>query len=284
VEYFIWCDESIKEGDIYSNFYGGAIVSSDDVAEIESALRTKKENLHMFQEVKWCKITENYQNKYIELIDSFFDFIAQGKIKVRIMFTDNAWVPKGLTNKQKENEYYILYYQFIKHSFGIDTIRLTSESTLRIQFDNLPHTKEKSREFKNFIFNLRRHFLASNMLLYSDGISEIDSKNHDILQCLDIILGSIAFRLNCRHLYIEPGKKRRGKRTRAKEQVYKHINKRIQQLYPESAFNIGVSTGPKNWTSPFWSMPYRHWVFKSRKAEYDESRKKRRPNTPYYGP
>jgi hypothetical protein len=65
------------------------------------------------------------------------------------------------------------------------------------------------------------------------------------------------FRLNDMHLEkISP--RRRGKRTKAKARVYKHINSRIQAIYPR--FNIGVSTARTTETSA-WDHPYRHWLF-----------------------
>jgi hypothetical protein len=264
----IWCDESIKHGDYYSNFYGGVLVSSKHIEEINEALNNEKQKLHLFQEIKWSKITENYKNKYIDIINLFFNFVAQGKIKVRIMFTDNTRKPRNLTPEQKENEYYLLYYQFIKHIFGLTRVDFEDEILLRIYFDNLPHTKEKASEFKGFIYGLKRHFLSSNIILKRENIAEIDSKQHNILQCLDIVLGSMAFRLNKQHKYIEPGKRRRGKRTVAKEEVYKVINRRIQEIYPNSIFNIGVTTGSKGWENPIWNMPYRHWVFEAKNSEY----------------
>jgi hypothetical protein len=38
-EYFIWCDESIKKGDFYSNFYGGVLVESKNLAFVLNALK-----------------------------------------------------------------------------------------------------------------------------------------------------------------------------------------------------------------------------------------------------
>ncbi|BCJ87503.1 hypothetical protein skT53_24880 [Effusibacillus dendaii] len=49
-----------------------------------------------------------------------------------------------------------------------------------------------------------------------------------------------------------------GKRTIAKEKLYKHINKRIREIYPN--FNIGISAGTKN-IHDRWLHPYRHWLF-----------------------
>jgi hypothetical protein len=86
-EYIIYCDESEESGQYFGNFYGGALVCSEHLDEVKSLIAAKKAELNLFGEVKWSKITENYAEKYIAMMDLFFDLIRDGKIKVRIMFT-----------------------------------------------------------------------------------------------------------------------------------------------------------------------------------------------------
>ncbi len=87
------------------------------------------------------------------------------------------------------------------------------------------------------------------------------------MQCLDIVLGSMAFRLNDMHKEKPEGQKRRGKKTIAKEKLYKHINKYIREIKP--GFNIGISTGTNSGFDK-WEHPYRHWKFTSANVEIDE--------------
>jgi len=63
------------------------------------------------------------------------------------------------------------------------------------------------------------------MLIPEDQIAEVKSHNHVLLQCVDIVLGAIQFRLNDLHKVTPEGKWRRGKRTIAKEKLYKMINR-----------------------------------------------------------
>ncbi len=44
------------------------------------------------------------------------------------MFRQNAQVPQNLTREHEENEYFLLYYQFIKHAFGIDYCNPTEKN------------------------------------------------------------------------------------------------------------------------------------------------------------
>lgn len=215
------------------------------------------------------KVTEQYLDKYLELIDYFFEFVKSNKIKIRIMFRQNALVPQELTREHEEKEYFLLYYQFIKHAFGIDYCNPSEKDQviLKLYFDKLPDTKKKNKEFKGHIYALNDLFCINNIHIYNEDIAEVDSKNHVILQCMDIILGAMNFKLNDMDKEKMPGTNRRGKRTIAKEKLYKNILKNIREIYPN--FNIGISTSARGDFSNSWKDPYRHWCFKSKNSIFD---------------
>lgn len=261
-EIIIYCDESIRRGKFFSNFYGGALVESKHIEEVNAALSALKAQHHLNSEVKFQKVTENYLEKYKALLDAFFGFMAEGKIKVRIMFTQNYHVAVNLDDYQLEHEYFLLYYQFIKHAFGLryanDGIEPVS---LRLYFDELPDTREKARQFKNYIRSLEenRQFQLAKILIPDSQIAEVKSHDHVVLQCLDVVLGAMQFYLNDGHKEKPEGQRRRGKRTVAKEKIYKHIRGHITIFHPN--FNVGISTGKPNGILDLWQQPYRHWLF-----------------------
>lgn len=119
-EYFLYCDESVEKGKFYSDFYGGALVESIHYDEIIKQLTEKKNQLNLFKEVKWNKVSSAYLDKYIALIDAYFEFIKVGKIKIRIMFRQSAFEAINLTDDQKDNGFFLLYYQFYKTCFWIN--------------------------------------------------------------------------------------------------------------------------------------------------------------------
>jgi hypothetical protein len=265
VEYTIWCDESDKKGKRFSNFYGGAIVSSVHMEEVLTRLEFTKTELNLFGEAKWQKVSTAYLDKYKKLIDEFFALMNEGKIKTRIMFTDNNIIPVGLTREQINKEFFLLYYQFIKHAFGFMRAPYHDpRATLHLNFDKLPDKTEKVIEFKKFIYGLNRELVEKNIIIPNANISEIDSHTHVVLQCVDIITGSMSFRLNDKHKIIPPGKHIRGKKTRAKEKLYKYIYNNIKILYGGFQFSPGISTGWHDGQSSSWTMPYRHWRFTPR--------------------
>ena len=275
MEFYIYTDESIKKGKYYSNFYGGALVTNKHFEEVNKRLKVKKEQLNFHGEVKWSKVSSNYLSKYKELVDFIFQLIKEKKLKIRIMFTQNCYVPTNLSKEQKEEEFFKLYYQFIKHGFGIQECGITKEPIfLRFYFDRIPDTKEKREKFKSFIYRLQNisFFNELDLKIRKEDITEVDSHKHNILQAMDIILGSMQFRLNDKHKIKPKGNYRRGKKTIAKEKLYRHINQNIQSLY-DFQFNIGISTGQKHYKTG-WEFPYRHWNFKANDHEFDESKTK----------
>ena len=261
-EYIIYCDESEEKGTFFSNFYGGALVRSEDFNDVVETLRGKKAALNLGREVKWTRITEQYESKYMALLDTFFDLVKQDKVKVRIMFTQNRNVARGLTRRHFDEKYFILYYMFIKHAFGLNCSPiLPAGVNLRVYPDQIPDTAEKVQQFRSFLLGLTRipEWRQRRIRMRPEDVADIDSKQHEILQCLDIVLGAMHYRLNDKHKELTARNgTRRGSRTKAKFRVYKHILARIQDIYP--GFNIGKSTGQPT-DDCRWTHPYRHWVF-----------------------
>lgn len=262
--YIIYCDESADKGEKFRDFFGGCIIDSKDQYELVKSLEEKKKQLNLEHEVKWTRVTENYLSKYIELIDLFFDFIQAGKIKMRIMFRLTSDSPSRMTESTVDDKYFKLYYQFLKHSFGLMTIPKECTPTNVIVFlDVLPDKHGKKAEFKEFIHAMPQSndFQNSDITIRSRDIIEVDSKDHILLQCTDIVLGAMNFKLNGFDKVKPAGQAHRGKRTIAKEKLYKHIRKRISEIHPN--FNIGVSTGDRGFSNPHWENPYEHWLFRS---------------------
>lgn len=261
-EHVIYCDESESKGSWFSNFYGGILVRSEDLADTIARVQRAKAELNLHQEVKWQKVTATYLEKYCSLMDTFFALVKQDRIKVRIMFTQNCFTAHNLEPYHREHEYFILYYQFVKHAFGLRYSNATTDPVnVRIYFDRLPDTREKCELFKDYIhrLNLWPEFAKAHIQIRRDQIAEIDSRDHVLLQCLDVVLGAMQFRLNRKHELKPPGASRRAKKTIAKEKLYKHINHWIREIYP--GFNIGATTSRHDdWTN-LWKQPYRHWVF-----------------------
>jgi hypothetical protein len=263
-EYIIYCDESETKGRHFSNFYGGALVTSDDLRHVRDTLARRKRELRLFGEIKWSKITSNYEQKYIDMVDCFFGLIADGKVKIRVMFTQNIMRARGLTREHIKNQYAILYYHFIRHAFGL--IHSPGNARVRVYPDQMPLSAALFDKFRDYVVKLgrRSEFRARGLTFAAEDVAQVVSHDHDVLQGLDVILGAMNFRLNDKHLDKPPGGKRRSPKTRTKERIYKHINERIRALYPN--FNIGVTTGHQGDRANRWHHAYRHWNFRAKQS------------------
>lgn len=222
----------------------------------------KKQELNLHNEIKWTRVTDQYLDKYIEFINLYFELIAAGKIKIRIMFRKNTYEARNLNHYQELNGFYLLYYQFIKHAFGLEYCNPEDGKVyLRTYFDKLPNTREQNELFKQYIYNLQtlEEFTGANIHIRREDITDVDSKKHVILQGTDIILGAIQFKLNKENEVKNPETGRRGKRTIAKDKLYREISRNIRKIHPN--FNIGISTGFADDKTKLWWQPYRHWSF-----------------------
>ncbi len=133
----IYCDESATKGRYFSHFYGGALVRAAARERIEAALNGAKVEHNLGAELKWTKISAAYAQKYVAFLDAVFDLVEEGDIKLRIMFTQNSNEAVGLEDHQIDNSYFLLYYQLVKHAFGLvhcaaeeTTTRVLSTSTM----------------------------------------------------------------------------------------------------------------------------------------------------------
>jgi len=276
-EYIFFCDESDRKGPFFSNFYGGVRVPASQLNPVNATLLARKQALGLTSEVKWEKTDPTNVERYQQMMQAFFHEIATRSLAVRIMFTQNVHVPSGLTEAHLQDTYYILYYQFLKHAFGLRFLPPHAHPPrLRIYLDEMGDTRERVAQFRGFVAGLPqdKNIRAHGIILDPQDITEVRSHDHILTQCLDVVLGSITFRLNNKHKAIPPGQTRRGKRTVAKERLYKFILGEIKQVTGKRHFNIGITTGASSKGEGFWADPYLHWCFKPRQHTLDLTKAK----------
>ncbi len=276
-EYIIFCDESDQKGPHYCNFYGGVLVGASDYQQVTRRLQEIKADQNLDREVKWQRVTDNYLSKYQALMRAFFAELREERVKVRIMFRQAALEPAGLTSEQIGTSYYRLYYQFIKHAFGLRFIPHRQGGTrIRLYFDQFPDTGEQVEQFKGFLKGLEQNkgLREANIRIRAQDITEVRSHEHVLLECLDVVLGAINFRLNDKHEIKPAGQRRRGKRTIAKEKLYNFIRTEIRSVTGKPNFNVGITTGHDLGHESRWLDVYRHWSFKPSEMTYDEEKTK----------
>lgn len=180
------------------------------------------------------------------MMDLFFSFIKENKLKVRIMFRETAQTPSNLSPDQVHNRYSLLYYQFVKNAFGLIYHDAPDKAPvyLRLYFDEIPYPLDQRDAFKAHILSLQRHsrFRKAHIKIRIEDVVKIDSGKHSIQQCMDIVLGSISFMLNKKNEVIPEGSTERGHRTVAKEKLFHHILLLIQESDGIDFFDISKTT------------------------------------------
>ena len=266
MEYIIYSDESVSKGELFSDFFGGALVTNRNFNEVNSALEARKLDLNLMGEIKWTKVSVNYLEKYKQMMDLFFSFVKQNKVKLRIMFQESGHSYNPLHQDQIVNRYHLLYYQFIKHAFGLVYHDGPAGEAvyLKLFFDKMPVSIQESDAFKAHIAYLQNlwQFRNAHIVIRADDMAEIDSHKHCIQQCMDIVLGAMAFRLNNKHLEVPPGATEPGHKTKAKESLFNHILALIKDADGIEDFDISKTTLP-NRARDRWITPYRHWRFQA---------------------
>lgn len=259
--YIIVSDESTRKGKNFSYFLGGCILKENEYDRVSFTLNAIK-NSYNLHEIKRQKINEYNVDKYIAIIETFFDYIKAGVIRARIMYAPNNQLNE-FRNGQIDT-YEKFYYIFIKNAFSL--FEAQENIFLRLYLDELPESLQKNNILKSYLSNglLKLSFSeATNnkVLLYKSRIEEVNSENHVILQCIDVVLGVIDFYLNTT---IE---ERQSKRGQAKMKLMEIILKNINYICPN--FSFAKSTGYFK-TYKSWLAPYKHLVFKSQKIKTPE--------------
>jgi len=253
-EYILYADESVEKGALFSNFYGGLLISSQVRDAVVAALEAEKLRLNLHGEVKWQKVTLNYLNKYLDLSSLFFELVQDHKIKLRIMFTDNANSPASLTALNFTQRYLLLYLAFVEHAFDFQYRPPDVEPVrLRILLDDLPVPVPARREFRNRVYGLNNGstFKRGRMRVFPGAVGEIDSRDHVLLQCLDVVLGAMQSDLNA------GGSRASGRRSVARNQLSAHILGLVKSIDP--GFRIDVTTPAV--IGQGWHTLYRHMLY-----------------------
>jgi len=266
--YTVYADEAwTHDPDMrFWRFYGGAMLPSRLRTDLENELSELKDELGLQGEMKWSYTRPFNWERYARVVDLFLDSVEDRRVKLRYMWLDQLFQnPNALTAYQREYGYYILYYFFIVFAFGPpwhDVGSVEVEALL----DAFPDTPEKRFNFRQFMLSCHQFQRFENCSTFRIfDVGHVDSHEHIIVQCVDVIIGAMGFRLNRMH-QVKQSNGRRADATKAKEKLYKRIRDRLGQIdmgeRGGSAFGVGVSTSRGSDYSNLWRHKFRQWSFK----------------------
>src|SRR5689334_3449614 len=91
---------------------------------------------------------------------------------------------------------------FVRHAFGLThSPKIDGGVKVRVYTDEMPLSATQFARFKDYVVRLsnRSEFRAKDIWFWAEDITQVTSHDHDILQCLDVILGAMNFRLTRKH-------------------------------------------------------------------------------------
>ena len=129
----------------YHYFFGGIFGTQSHLDNLDTQLRQAITASGRNQEVKWQNLTPANLGFYKAFAEYLFDAIRENRATYRQMFCDRSIVRVGVVQDANQSEIDVqfkLYYQFLKHSFGIKHLP-TEPAEILVRLDG--HSSQKHK-------------------------------------------------------------------------------------------------------------------------------------------
>lgn len=193
--YHLYCDESSTDKGHSHMVFAGALASADNAARFSRGIDVWRKQVSMTKELKWTKVTNDKLNQYTSFVNGAFSRIEQNDLFFRsvvfpVMDIDYAKFHSG----SKDLGYYKLMYTFIVNSFPRF---LKADDKLLIFMDE--QSSNQSLETLKTCLN-KTIFRQLGRSEQVRNIQPVDSKQSNMIQLVDVLMGAVAFHNNRRHL------------------------------------------------------------------------------------
>ena len=166
------------------------------VGRVLATLARFRADHNMKSELKWCKVSNQKLAEYEALVDIFFALNNVNHIQFHgVVFDSHNWNHRRYNNGERDVGVSKLYYQLLLHKF-VSKCGPAGTLYARLDHRNSSTSLEDLRRMLNAAA-ARDFGLTENPL--KQLVSE-DSKNCDLLQVNDVILGAVCAARNGRHL------------------------------------------------------------------------------------
>lgn len=234
--YQVYCDESCQTGAKFMAI-GGIIILEQNLKSFNASMARFRTEQKMTAELKWTKVSNQKLAEYRRFVDFFFEVNDAKKAHFHALLVESSKVNHAYySGGDKEAGFYKFYYQLLLHRFGKRYCSTDPEARFQLILDHRTSSYPlgKLRTILNHGMK-SRHKIATRPFV---SVEPRDSKQSEVLQINDIILGAIAFHKNGMHNV--PG---------------------IREAKKELAAYIAAKTGLKNLTddTPFGSREFTIW-------------------------
>jgi len=236
----------------YWCFYGGAFGLESDIDRLETALRLVRTVRGFAGEVKWANLSAENVSYYNDLLDIFFDHLVNHDLHYRQFFIsrEHVAVPdhEGAAADTLLDVQFKLYYQFLKHSFGLQHLPAATAAEphqVLLRLDEHSSSKHKTR-LKNFVEGLHGHLTPTRDDL-SIRVTYVQSQSLMRLQLCDLLMGAAGSYGNRKHEFRALGQRGMKPMQRLRFELATRIYKDLRGISCSErgtgAFNWFESTG-----------------------------------------
>lgn len=252
----IYSDESRHKAERFL-LLSGLWIEEENITSAEKEIKSLRhksgyknsqgKHIDFLGEFKWTKVSDKYLSVYKQLVDIFFGWIENDKVRFCSMLVDTHDQAVVKHSNIKKEGYFKLLYQLYLHNSKIPAIykiypdRITNPKQHRVDFQKLDECLDASLKNKFGILLNPENNIPVKGFVHS--INPIDSKSTSFIQVVDVIMGSLGYFQN--RLFVKSHPKK------AKVELMKHaLNKLILSgtiLFSGKKFIIARSTKFNIW-------------------------------------
>ena len=282
--YEIYADEAWTHGgeppNRYWCFFGGIFGSESSLERLNTELKKIKAANNIKGEVKWTNVAERNLSCYKEMVDCLCSHIRTSDIRYRQQFSDRALVRIPLPGEPAVTDLTVqfkLFYQFLKHAFGIKYMARSENDNILLlaRLDDHSSVKHK-QDLREFVQGLPEYWGRTDLII---KVSFIDSKKHERLQICDLMMGAAGFYGNKFHMRRNHGRGGAAHHGMSQSQkikldLAKHIYNQLRSIDAmfrnSKAFNWFETTGLNGDLTNQYNDKIRIWKFKPGQSDLDK--------------
>jgi hypothetical protein len=178
--------------------FGGVIAAIENLASFNRAMAVWRAQTNMTKELKWTRVSKGRYAEYASLVDLFFERITSRRVHFKALILDtHDRAFHVFSGGDKEAGLYKFYYQFLLRNFA--SYPRFYQCGMRVFVDErtaIDNPLGLLHVILNQGFRKRFYFTQRNPV---ESIEPIDSKQSQLLQVADVIMGAIGFQNNGMH-------------------------------------------------------------------------------------
>lgn len=275
MKYELCADESWTHGSSPPNrrwcFLGGLFGLEDDVDRLETRLAEVLAKHGQTREVKYTSISAQNIDCYEEFATALMEQVDAGRVCYRQLHLDRRYVR---VTDEFDEEYdslgvqFRVYYQFLKHSFGLRHLPPgPHELLLRLDGHSSHQHKDSLAKFAGRVGEL----LGRDDLLLK--VAFVRSSRFRRIQACDLVIGCAGFKGNKHELLREGGRRGMSTKQKLRLRLAKHIYAKLREISMKDrgskAFDWFASTGRDHDPTTLRSHKVRVWAFRPSRYQID---------------